>query len=196
MCQQLKSTTIEDTLIKRMLPAMNSDHGDRMRAWDEFWAIYGDALTRYIHWKGGKDLKSEEVAQNVFADAFGNIEVGEFEYRGVGPFIAYFKRIAENKIIEAWNRQVPLELSDNVTDDNPGRPVERIVEERELRKVLFACIEQLPPYSRTVMKALMEGEQPEHTMEEHQLSSIAYRVAKHKGIQRLRTVANYLTMYI
>jgi RNA polymerase sigma factor (sigma-70 family) len=179
----------DDTLVKRLLPSVNPSSQDRACAWQEWWDEYRGAVLdyiRYLRYTNGVSADDEEILQDAIMTAYVQVERGQYEHRDGIPFTAYVKRIARNKILEAYRRDkrsVPLDLANDLpADDEPEREAER----QEAHETLHRRLRTLPPRRSTVLRLVMEGREVPEIAHSLGIREDLVRKEKSRALQELR----------
>lgn len=90
-----------DSLVRRMLPAHNTDWRDRSQAWQDFIDQGGlDRVRDFIRQKNYIGLDEDDLLQETLITAYLKIEAGQYEDRELA-FSGFLKKIASFKILEA-----------------------------------------------------------------------------------------------
>ena len=183
----------DETLIRRMLPTINTDRQDRARAWAEWQSEIGEmVLARFIGARNDTRETDEDIMQEALLTAYLGIESGRYQPHEGVPFTAYVVGIARNKIREARRRgrhQADLgedvEIAPPVEGELPRHP-ERTIERREERELLRSGLGKLPGTRRQVIERYLIGESTEEIAERLAISTDLVRQHKCRGLRALQ----------
>ena len=86
-------------------------------------------------------------------------QIGRFEYGGAGSFLAYLRstllNLLRNEIRRASRRGEPMELDDDLRDDEGASPIEQAIGREQLARY-EAALEALPERSRELVIMRLE----------------------------------------
>jgi RNA polymerase sigma-70 factor (ECF subfamily) len=120
------------------------------KAFAQLYETYFTRIFRYVNVKIGNPTEAEDIAQQVFVNAYQSI--GSFKQKGL-PFSAWLFRIAHNQVIDyvrkrAKRATAPL-MEEILPDTGPGGNPEQIVEKE-------ASIEELVQATKGLTQAQQE----------------------------------------
>lgn len=129
-------------------------------ALEELVRTYGDGLYRYALYY----VKNAQTAEDITEDVFVTLIVKRKKFAENAPFKAYLYRIARNKCYDRLRSKTrleqPLDDYENMLKSDP----ERQIDEREQSERLSACMRELPPQYRDVLRLVyIEGFTQEET---------------------------------
>ncbi len=183
----IESTGSADPLTLRLLPQHNPDHHDRRDAWDELLGTGTmQQLLDYVRYRNGTAVPDDDIVQDTLALAYIKVENGDYAYRET-PIIAYLKRIAGFKILEAARERnyAPLDEYEEILPDQHAERFQ--IDVRHEHAVLLRAIESLPARRREIV---MLSEMFEYTSEEIasrlQIRADLVRKDKSLAMQQLR----------
>ena len=179
----------DEVLIERMLPGLNPDRTDRLRAWGEWQACTGrNSLLKFIRLYNNTGEADEDIWQEALLIAYQEVERGSYQVRAGVPFTAYVKGIARNKIREARRREqrlVPLEAASNLVQSSTSE-LEGLLERRERRETLWRGLSTLPTSRREVLERYLQGATTAQIACDLDISEALVRQHKHRGLHSLR----------
>ena len=188
----------DESLVKRLLPNVNPDRMDRVRAWSEWQVNIGEpAVLNFIRAKNNTNEPDEDILQESMLTAFLGVERGNYERRDGVPLTAYVKGIARNKIREARRRERYCTTLEELTFE-PGIIVERqtesTVEHREQHRVLYDRLVELPPQRRQVFERIIHGESTAEIAAQMAITKDLVRQHKCRGLRSLRNTNAFREM--
>jgi RNA polymerase sigma-70 factor, ECF subfamily len=143
----------------------------------------------------GQYQSADDVAQEVCIALVSALP----RYRDMGrPFVSFVFGIASHKVADAMrsaaNLAIPTEDLPDEPDDRPG-PEETAVAYLEAERVR-ALLGRLPAQQRELLvRRVLAGESAQETGDELGMSAGAVRVAQHRALARLRTIAREEAMF-
>jgi RNA polymerase sigma-70 factor, ECF subfamily len=143
----------------------------------------------------GQYQSADDVAQEVCIALVSALP----RYRDMGrPFVSFVFGIASHKVADAMrsaaNLAIPTEDLPDAPDDRPG-PEETAVAYLEAERVR-ALLGRLPAQQRELLvRRVLAGMSAQETGDELGMSAGAVRVAQHRALARLRTIAREEAMF-
>jgi RNA polymerase sigma-70 factor (ECF subfamily) len=143
----------------------------------------------------GQYQSADDVAQEVCIALVSALP----RYRDMGrPFVSFVFGIASHKVADAMrsaaNLAIPTEDLPDEPDDRPG-PEETAVAYLEAERVR-ALLGRLPAQQRELLvRRVLAGMSAQETGDELGMSAGAVRVAQHRALARLRTIAREEAMF-
>jgi RNA polymerase sigma-70 factor (ECF subfamily) len=143
----------------------------------------------------GQYQSADDVAQEVCIALVSALP----RYRDMGrPFVSFVFGIAAHKVADAMrsaaNLAIPTEDLPDAPDDRPG-PEETAVAYLEAERVR-ALLGRLPAQQRELLvRRVLAGMSAQETGDELGMSAGAVRVAQHRALARLRTIAREEAMF-
>jgi len=144
-------SAVTDPLTRRLLPQINADPADRNSAWSEYLAAGAEQqLTRFIAFHNHTSTADEDILQETLLVAYHKTEAGEY-IAGSAPFVAWLKRIAHFKILEAARHLefAPIEDFEEVLAD--PRATQRDADSLHLRRELTSALDALPERRKDIL---------------------------------------------
>ncbi len=132
-----------------------SRRGDRV-ARETLFLRFREPLSRFLHLRLPAParglLDTEDVVQEVCAIALASLD--RFEYRGIGSFWAYLRRVGRNRVAKAWRRSVlaPAAVSGPLRDPmaTASSPLCALVGKEEL-EAFEEALGRVPARSREAL---------------------------------------------
>ncbi len=177
-----------DPLVQRLIPAYNTDPGDRTTAWGDWLRAGGAAaVEKFIRWANGTEVEDDEILQETLVVAYKKVECGAYEHRNL-PFSAFLKKIAWYKIMEASRKHgqhVSLDLlhEELIADESANH--ERIEHWKEV-EILRAALGALPPRRSRIMLLYEDGYSTAEIAGKLGIREALVRKEKSLGLRQLR----------
>lgn len=125
---------------------------------------YREPLARFLHGRLSPAsrgvLDTDDIVQEALTAALGQLD--GFEYRGLGSFWGYLRRIGINLILAEERRRGirPVERSDSArvaaTADDSGESPSKDVQRKEMREAFEAALEEIPEPARGALLLRLE----------------------------------------
>lgn len=146
--------------------------------------LYLDRIYRYVFYRVGSVSEAEDLAEQVFLNAWEAIE--RYEARGA-PFAAWLYRLAHNLVVDHYRSKKPSAPLDEVDEaeeagDDVATAVEGVLEIQELREAL---VRLHPDYQRLIVLRFVEGLSHSEVAQIIGKSEGATRVIQHRALQAL-----------
>lgn len=176
----------DEALVKRLLPSENPDPEDRAVAWEAWWEFARVAVLRYVRYINCTRTDDDEIMQDALVTAYLQVERGRYTYWAGIPFTAYVKRIARNKVLEAYRRDKRSLPLDEVLDLEDDSLLEVTVEQREESATFRHRLQTLPQRRREVLTLFIEGHETARIATHLGIREDLVRQEKSRGLQELR----------
>lgn len=149
----------DETLVKRLLPSLNSDPADRVTAWQEWYDRTGAmSVLGFIKAKNDTSEQDMDILQEAMLTAFVETERGHYRPCVGIPFAAYVKGIARNKIREVRRRTrrlISIEEMSHFQFETDQPQLEAVIERQERREALRIGLSKLTQCRRQVLESYL-----------------------------------------
>jgi len=176
---------LEQELIKK------AQKGEK-QAFAALYDTYVEAIYRFIYLKIGRKADAEDITQQVFLNAWQNIQ--RYNYKGF-PFSSWLYKIAHNAVIDfyrSYNNQAKIELesAEEIIQENGPNQEQEIDSNLDLERIKKA-IQQLPPDQQSIIIMRFVDDLPiKEIARILEKNEGTIRVIQHRALKQIRKICS------